>query len=166
MRIEVTALDHLYVSVADLSVSEAFYDPVMRLLDFRKGTGAVAGEPHLHYYNRVLHYTLRPARSKAPHDPYAAGLHHVCLRVQTHEDVDNAMRALRDLGISATEARAYPEYGPDYYATFFQDPDGIRLEIVAEVERRRVIREKWSQLVEFEDPLAKAGLWRRPVSSD
>ena len=64
MRVEVTALDHIYMAVRDLEKSEAFYDPLMRFLDFRKGTSTVAGEPHVHYYNRVVHYTLRPARSE------------------------------------------------------------------------------------------------------
>jgi len=161
MKVGVIALDHLYVAVQDLSASEAFYDPVMRLLDFRKGTGPIGGEPHLHYYNQVLQYTIRPAHSKMRHDPYAAGLHHVCFRVRSCADVDTTARELRELGVSATAPETYPEYAPDYYATFFADPDGIRLEVVAEVERRRLIREHWSRLTEFENPLAKAGLWTR-----
>ena len=129
MKLEVVALDHIYVSVRDLAASEAFYDPVMRLLDFRKGTAPIAGEPHLHYFNRALQYTIRPARSKERHDPYRAGLHHVCLRVASRADVDATARSLRALGIEATDPRTYPEYAPDYYATFFEDPDGIRLEM-------------------------------------
>ena len=166
MKVEVIALDHIYIAVRNLSASEAFYDPVMRFLDFRKGTVPVAGAPHLHYYNRVLQYTIRPARSDVSHDPYAAGLHHICFRVQSRAEVDATVRGLRDLGVSATEPRTFPEYDPDYYATFFEDPDGIRLEIVAEVERRRLIRDHWSQLTEFENPLAKAGLWHRPPNKD
>jgi len=160
MRVEVIALDHVYMAVQDLARSEAFYDPVMTLLDFRKGTGSVAGEPHVHYYNRVIHYTLRPAHTNLPHDPYAPGLHHICLRVQSSADVDVAARGLRELGVSSTDPSSYPQYESDYYATFFEDPDGIRLEIVAEVERRRLIREHWSELTEFENPLSKSGLWR------
>ncbi len=158
MKIDVIALDHIYVAVRSLSASEAFYDPVMRFLDFRKGTAPVGGDPHLHYYNRVLQYTIRPARSDVRHDPYAAGLHHICFRVASRAAVEEAVEGLRDLGVSATEPRTFPEYDPDYYATFFEDPDGIRLEIVAEVERRRLIRQHWSRLTEFENPLAKAGL--------
>jgi glyoxylase I family protein len=40
-------------------------------------------------------------------------------------------------GVEATEPRYYPEYDPDYYATFFEDPDGIRLEVTNFRERRR-----------------------------
>jgi glyoxylase I family protein len=158
MPIEVTGLDHLYLAVRDLAVSEAFYDRVMGLLDFRKGTSPVAGEPHRHYYNRVLQITLRPARARSAHDPYAPGLHHLCLRVATQSDVDRAAHGLREAGIAASEPALRPEYDPDYYATFFTDPDGIRLEVVAEVERRRKIRTHWDRLTEFVDPLRKAGL--------
>src|SRR5215510_2860588 len=121
MKLEVIALDHIYVAVRDLAASEAFYDPVMRLLDFRKGTAPVAGDPHVHYYNRVLQYTIRPARADVRHDPYTAGLHHVCFRVRSREQVDAAASRLRALGVPATEPTSFPEYDPDYYATFFED---------------------------------------------
>lgn len=38
--------------------------------------------------------------------------------------------------VEATEPCYYPEYDPDYYATF-EDPDGIRLEVTNFRERRR-----------------------------
>lgn len=157
-HLDVTALDHLYVSVRDLERSEAFYDPVMRLLGFRKGTLPIAGEPHVHYFNRVTQYSLRPARPGEGHDPYRPGLHHVCFRVGTRDDVDAAARGLAALGVDVGEPRLHPEYAPDYYAVFFTDPDGIRLEIVAHRRMRSLVVEHWDRLTEFEDPLRKAGL--------
>jgi catechol 2,3-dioxygenase-like lactoylglutathione lyase family enzyme len=156
--VDVTALDHLYVAVRDLARSEAFYDPVMRLLGFRKGTFPIAGERHLHYFNRVLQYSLRPARTDAAHDPYRPGLHHVCFRVATRDAVDAAARGLRALGVAVEVPRLYPEYAPDYYALFFTDPDEIRLEVVAHRRLRTLTVEHWDRLTEFEDPLRKAGL--------
>ena len=158
MEIEVVALDHLYVSVRTLGASEAFYDPVMKLLGFRKGTLPIAGEPHRHYFNRVMAFTIRPARGSRAHDPYAPGLHHVCFRLAEPDAVDRVARGLRELGVNATEPRLYPEYASDYYASFFEDPDGIRLEIVAETRMRRLVRERWSELREFEDPVSKSGI--------
>jgi len=158
MPLDVTGVDHLYVAVSDLARSVAFYDPVMKALGFRKGTRAIAGEPHAHYFNRELQYTLRPARGSARHDPYAPGLHHLCFRVGTTADVDEAARALRALGVAISKPALYPEYAPDYYAAFFSDPDGLRLEIVAMRRHRTLIRDHWHELTEFEDPLTKAGL--------
>ena len=158
MSIEVGAVDHIYVAVSDLTRAEAFYDLVMRLLGFKKGTFRVAGERHLHYFNPVTQYTIRPAKRAVPHDPYAPGLHHLCFRVASREQVDAAAAGLAALGISATPPKLYPEYADDYYATFFEDPDGIRLEIVALRRGRILVRDHWEKLTEFEDPVKKAGL--------
>jgi catechol 2,3-dioxygenase-like lactoylglutathione lyase family enzyme len=156
--VEVTAVDHIYVAVRDLERSLRFYDAVMRLLGFKKGTMPVAGEPHAHYFNRVTQYTIRPARGEDAHDPYRPGLHHLCFRVATPGNVDAAAAALRAIGVDATAPATYPEYAPDYYATFFSDPDGIRLEIVAHRRMRSLVRDHWDELTEFEDPVRKAGL--------
>jgi catechol 2,3-dioxygenase-like lactoylglutathione lyase family enzyme len=115
--VEVCGIDHIYIAVSDLSRAIAFYDPVMRALGFRKGTKAIAGDPHAHYFNRETQYTIRPAKRPGPHDSYAPGLHHLCFQVPGNTDVDLAVRELRALGVEATEP-AFPEYSPDYYATF------------------------------------------------
>lgn len=152
--LEVTGLDHLYITVSDLSASIAFYDPLMKALGFKKGTGTIGGDPHAHYYNRVLQFSLRQARNDRRHDPYSCGLHHICFRLPSRESVDQAYAVLRELRIDATEP-GYYEYADDYYAVFFDDPDGIRLELVAARALRREIVEKWDKLTDFEDPLSK-----------
>ena len=54
--------------------------------------------------------------------------------------VDRAAAELRAIGVDATEPRYYPEYAADYYATFFTDGDGIRLEVTnfREIRRQRM----------------------------
>ena len=151
---DVLGLDHIYVSVSDFARAERFYDGVMDALGFRKGDKQIAGEPHCHYFNRALQYTIRPARSTAPHDPYAPGLHHVCFQVADTATVDEAYRRLRALGVDATAPRRYPEYNPEYYATFLHDPDGLRLEIVSRTSYRDEIVRRWKDLRVFLNPLA------------
>lgn len=144
MAVEVIGIDHVYVAVRDMARSEEFYDQVMSVLGFRKGRGTIAGEPHVHYYNRHYGYSLRPARDGAPdHDPYAPGLHHFCFRVLDEAAVDRAAEELREAGVTVTEPRYYPEYDPDYYAVFFEDPDGVRLEVANFRKRRRKRMYDW-----------------------
>ncbi len=150
---DVIGIDHIYLAVSDFATSEAFYDRVMRALGFYKGDRSIGGERHAHYFNRVLQLSIRPARSATAHDPYAPGLHHLCLQVATPDDVDAAYASLQGLGIAATRPRTYPEYSADYYATFFVDPDGIRLEIVARRQMRDDIVREWNQLRSFLNPL-------------
>ncbi|MEO8037515.1 MAG: VOC family protein [Betaproteobacteria bacterium] len=142
--VEVIGIDHVYVAVADLARSEAFYDRVMTLLGFRKNGFALAGEPHLQYFNRHFGFVLRPARSTARHDRYAPGLHHFCFRVDTQDDVVTIADALRAAGVDASPAELHPGYAPDYWATFLDDPDGIRLEITNYRQERRARHDRWN----------------------
>jgi catechol 2,3-dioxygenase-like lactoylglutathione lyase family enzyme len=152
---EVLGIDHVYLSVSDLARSERFYDPVMELLGFRKGDKRIAGEPHVHYFNPALQVSLRPARGTSGHDPYAPGLHHLCLQVADVAAVRAAADGLTALGVECSAPARYPEYHPDYFATFFEDPDGIRLEIVARTPHREEIARRWSELRAFLNPLAE-----------
>jgi catechol 2,3-dioxygenase-like lactoylglutathione lyase family enzyme len=152
--VEVLGLDHIYLSVSDMERAERFYDQVMKVLGFRKGDRPIAGDPHAHYFNRSLQLTLRPARSRSAHDPYAPGLHHICLQLPASADVDAAASALRGRGIRVTEPKLYPEYNPDYYATFFTDPDGIRLELVNRTPYRDELVKRWSEFRTFLNPVA------------
>ena len=154
-RIDVVGLDHIYLTVSDLERSERFYDSVLELLDFRKGDKPIAGEPHRHYFNRVMQISIRPGREgHRSHDPYGPGLHHLCLQVETVEDVDRAAAGLAERGIATTAPAFYPEYAPDYYATFFKDPDGLRFEIVARRAQRRLVVERWAELTTFLNPVS------------
>jgi len=138
MPVEVIGIDHVYLTVRDLARSEAFYRGVMEVLGYRPAHSTIGGDPHVHFYNRQFGFSLRPARANTPeHDPYAPGLHHFCFRVLDEAAVDRATAELRALGVDATDPRYYQEYAPDYYATFFSDPDGIRLEITNFREQRR-----------------------------
>ena len=151
----VLGVDHVYLSVTDFARSESFYDGVMAGLGFRKGDKAIAGEPHAHYFNPVLQLTIRPARSGDPFDAYRAGLHHLCLQLADRGAVDRAHEVLSGLGIAVTEPAEYPQYHDDYYAVFFDDPDGIRLELVAQSKVRRTIRDRWDELEGFLNPLSR-----------
>lgn len=145
--VEVTGVDHIYITVSDLDKSERFYDQVLlRILGFRKNRFALAGDPHIQYFNRHFGFVLRRARVFATHDAYSPGLHHFCLRVDSIAEVESVAGQLRAAGITASEARLYPEYAPDYAATFFSDPDGIRLEVTNYRQERRARHDNWQQL--------------------
>ncbi len=142
---EVIGIDHIYITVSDLARSEFFYDRVLLgALEFRKNSFTLAGDPHIQYFNKLFGVVLRPARSAAAHDPYSPGLHHLCLRVESAADVQAVAEQLRSQGIAASDARRYPEYAEDYSATFFSDPDGIRLEVTNYRQERRERHDNWN----------------------
>jgi hypothetical protein len=53
---------------------------------------------------------------------------------------------LRNAGIEASEARLFHEYAPDYWATFFADPDEVQLEVTNYRQERRDRNENWEIL--------------------
>ena len=67
MAVEVIGIDHVFVAVRDLEISGEFYDRVMGVLGFRKRATSLGGDPHLHYYNRHVAFSLRPARKGTGH---------------------------------------------------------------------------------------------------
>ncbi len=151
----ITRVDHIYITVSDLAASEAFYDRVMKVFNFKKGIAPIGDEPHFHYFNRYLQISIRPARVKRKFDPYSPGLHHICLEVPSRADVDEAAAALRQQCIDSSKPKTYPQYARDYYATFFSDPDGIRFEVVARRDEREFIVKHWSELEGFVNPVRK-----------
>ncbi|TMJ94434.1 MAG: hypothetical protein E6G67_09530 [Actinobacteria bacterium] len=47
-------------------------------------------------------------------------------------DVEASVERIRELGGTVTDGPAeFPQYRKGYYAVFFEDPDGLKLEIVS-----------------------------------
>ena len=144
---DVTGIDHIYITVSDMAHAEAFYTTVLgQVLGFRHNRFTLGDDPHVQFYNRYFGYVLRPARVAQPHQPYAPGPHHFCFRVDGVADVVAAAQALQAAGIAATDPCPYPDYAPDYWATFFTDPDGIRLELTNHRLERRQRHDAWEHL--------------------
>ena len=57
------------------------------------------------------------------------GLHHLCIRARSREDVDKVAAKLRDMGAHIDRGPIEGDWAPGYYFIVFEDPDGIRLEV-------------------------------------
>jgi glyoxylase I family protein len=142
--IEVTGIDHIYLNVRDLEVSERFYDQLLcNTLGFRKNHFEFNATAHINYFNRHFGFVLRPAKSHLAHDPLAPGLQHFCLRVETIAQVHRVAEQLCIAGIAASPATLYPQYAADYCATHIHDPDGIHLEVTNYRQERRERNLHW-----------------------
>ena len=66
-------------------------------------------------------------------DEQAGGTMRLAFAVESRQLVDQAGGLLRDAGAARIEGPSLnPEYGDDYYAVFFEDPDGNKYEILAD----------------------------------
>jgi catechol 2,3-dioxygenase-like lactoylglutathione lyase family enzyme len=57
------------------------------------------------------------------------GLHHLCLRGRSRDDVDRCAALLSEMGATIVRGPAEDTWAPGYYSVLFEDPDGIRLEV-------------------------------------
>ena len=60
---------------------------------------------------------------------YRVGLHHLCLRARTRDDVDKTAALLTELDATIVRGPEERDWAPGYYYVLFEDPDGIRIEI-------------------------------------
>ena len=60
---------------------------------------------------------------------YRVGLHHLCLRARSKNDVDKTAKLASSLGAKIIRGPEERDWAPGYYYVLFEDPDGIRLEV-------------------------------------
>ena len=125
---QVGSIHHIDLSVRDPQASTAFYDQVLSLIGFRRDDDVPEGAI---WAGAQVEIGLQSARSSVPHDRYSPGLHHLAFTAPSPAAVDTFHQELLQLGVEVLDAPAeYPDYGPGYYAVFFADPDGMKLEYV------------------------------------
>ena len=78
---------------------------------------------------------LREAQVAAAVDRYATGLHHIAFDAPSREVVDAIAAWLREEGAQIDGEAGERGYSPGYYAVFFFDPDGLKLEVVHQPRR-------------------------------
>ena len=127
------AVHHIDLTVMDLARSGSFYDQVLGFLGYqRTRNDAVGSNWELRDDGRLIcEVDIRAARSDRAHDRYTAGLHHLAWHAESRADVDRLHERLLAMDARILDAPAdYPQYGAGYYAVFFADPDGLKLEFV------------------------------------
>jgi catechol 2,3-dioxygenase-like lactoylglutathione lyase family enzyme len=138
--VRVVNVDHLSVRVSDFARSKEFYAKLFDFLGFK-----VLDEldDAMGWTNGKTRYWIGQADAKGRKHKYRigdVGLHHYAFQLRSRKDVDALQAFLRKLG--ATIVDPADEYYDDYYAVFFLDPDGIKLEGMIWGERTRAAKRK------------------------
>jgi catechol 2,3-dioxygenase-like lactoylglutathione lyase family enzyme len=126
--------NHLDLTVNDLERSKAFYDQVLTLLGYVRSNDYAGDVPCWAMPRAGLGFSigLHQAKREQAHDRHCAGLHHLAFHADSRGDVDEFHRQLVQAGVTVLDAPAEYDYTPGYYALFFADPDGLKLELVFE----------------------------------
>jgi len=126
-------VDHLDLVVSDLERSLAFYQGLLEPLGYDHATEIVGeqGERVVYLHGRgLVAVSLRAAQTPGGYDRYRIGLHHLAFQAPSREVVEERLRWARSQGVEIEDDPTEYDYMPGYYAGFFRDPDGIKLEVV------------------------------------
>jgi glyoxylase I family protein len=124
-------LHHIDLTVKDPEASVAVYDAVLHFVGYTQVGDFEWSLAVGQHRSSVSLVGATGAGKVRDHDRYSPGLHHIAWRAESREDVDKLHQLLVDLDIAVLDAPTeYPQYnkGQGYYAVFFADPDGLKLE--------------------------------------
>jgi glyoxylase I family protein len=128
-------INHLRLTVSSIERAKAFYEPVMARLGYRLVEESAT---RLAWASWAPHGTLQwfimsvsdPNSPNRIHDRYSPGFHHLAWNVGSRAEVDSFYEFLVSQGAPILDKPAEYDYEPGYYAFFFSDPDGLKLEVM------------------------------------
>ena len=128
-EIAINGMAHVILTVSQFDKAHAFYSGLLP----KFGMTCVHDGPDFCY-----HVGARTAIGVRKCDPeftnesfqqYRVGLHHLCLRARSREDVDKTAALAAELGATIVRGPEERDWANGYYYVLFEDPDGIRLEV-------------------------------------
>ena len=137
MATESPGYHHVAIAATNFEASKAFYDKVMGHLGLAPAIQAT-GYPHKDaegrlciYASKTMMFSLWEAEKAARGNKfqvYNVGLHHIAFAAPTRESVDELHQKLTADGITILDSPKEYQYVPGFYAVYFKDPDGMKLE--------------------------------------
>jgi catechol 2,3-dioxygenase-like lactoylglutathione lyase family enzyme len=132
------SINHLALTVSELARSAEFYDKVLGFMGYQRvevpeSTQQLMKTQLFAYASPLGSLTLRPAKGSSAqraHDRNAPGLNHLAFNAGNRTDVDSLYELLKEIGAQILDPPAEYPYFPGYYAVYFNDPDGVKLEFV------------------------------------
>jgi catechol 2,3-dioxygenase-like lactoylglutathione lyase family enzyme len=124
--VRVVGVDHISIRVSDFDKSKTFYGKLLPFLGFK-----VLDEypDAIGWTNGRTRVWIGPADAQGKARGYRIGdigLHHYAFELRSRKDVDDLEAFLKKDGVTIVDPAG--EYYDDYYAVFFLDPDGLKLE--------------------------------------
>ena len=132
-----TGIHHIALTVNDWAKAEPFYKGLAEALGASPFI-ETRGAPHRSGDGHVLIFVangfmfsiweaLEEHRGNT-YKEYSVGLHHFAFQAPSKEAVDALYQAVKELGAEIVDPPQEYNYVPGYYAVFFRDPEGMRLE--------------------------------------
>ncbi len=126
MVIEINGMAHVILTVSDFGASRAFYCELLPFLGMKK---VYDGNNFVYHVGGRTALGIQRCSEAYEGERFVQnriGLHHLCLRARSREDVDKAAAKLREMGAYIDRGPMERDWADGYYFFVFEDPDGIR----------------------------------------
>jgi len=126
---EINGIAHIFLTASNYEISREFY---RKLLPFLGLKPVIDTETTYYCVGGRTAVGIQRCAEEHGKERFVAnrvGLHHLCLRARSREDVDKAADKVRSLGAHIDRGPLEGNWAPGYYFFVFEDPDGIRLEV-------------------------------------
>ena len=124
----INGIAHIQLTVSNMERSIPFYEKLLHSLEMV----TLINSPQFFYCiggrTGVAISPIEPAFADQPYNQRRAGLHHLCFRAKSREDVDAIYKTALELSAKIVRAPREDTWAPGYYSVLFEDPDGIRIE--------------------------------------
>jgi catechol 2,3-dioxygenase-like lactoylglutathione lyase family enzyme len=144
----VVGIDHLVLSVGDFARSKTFYQKLLTFLGFKLKHEY---EDMAGWSNGKTLFWIAAADAEGRKHKYRKGdigFHHYAFEMASRKDIDSLGVYLERNGMNVVDP-AGEYYGRNYYAVYFTDPDGMKLEamIWAQPEKQSVKKKRKSAIL-------------------
>ena len=122
---------HFVLTVKNLKESSKWYKEILGWLGY---SVSFEDDRNIYFGNKEVPGYIAIFQGHDEFNRYRIGFHHLALRVKNQRTIDEFYEFLKSKKVTISEKpKNYPDYGDEiYYAIFFNDPDGLRLEIFYE----------------------------------
>ena len=127
--IEINGIAHVQLTVSNFEAAREFY---AKLLPFLGLTPVMEFDGFYYCVGGRTGIAISRADEQHRSERFfqrRVGLHHLCFRARSREDVDRVHELVREMGATVVHPPEDGSWAPGYYSLLFEDPDGIRLEI-------------------------------------
>ena len=126
---QLNGIAHIQLTVSDMQRSVPFYSQLLQSMGM---TPVIDDASYFYCVGGRTAVAVAPAAEPGALQGFNqnnVGLHHVCFRARSREDVDALYQVAQAAGAAVVREPREDGYAPGYYSTLFEDPDGIRIEI-------------------------------------
>lgn len=126
------SLHHIELYVSNLDRSREFWGWFLGELGYAPGDSWEGGCSFVGSGTYIVIVQTAERFLDPPYHRCRTGLNHLAFNAASRAQVDGIAAALAERGLSALYEDQYPHAGgPGHYALFFEDPDRIKVELVA-----------------------------------